>query len=431
MSIKELTCDVLVIGGGAAGLSAAASALEKGAKVLLVEREDELGGILNQCIHNGFGLHRFGEELTGPEFAARDIRRVENHENVEVLLGTSVISLEHEDNGRIRATLTSLETGLVHASCGAVVLAAGCRERTRGQINIAGGRPSGVFTAGSAQKLINIDGALVGKRVVILGSGDIGLIMARRMTWEGAKVLMVCELAAEPGGLRRNIAQCLDDNGIPLYLSRTVTQVFGKDRLEAVELMDVDPATMQPIPGTETRVECDTLLLSVGLIPENEVAKTIGVEIDRATSGPAVDESLATNVPGIFAAGNELHVHDLADFVSEEGEQAGANAADYALGKRAETPVSIEVVAGENVGSITPQRIQNISEGVTVRFRPRSRVEGAQTLILDADGNTIKQARSLIVIPSEMQTVQLKPADLEGVTGKIEVKCIAAPKKGV
>ncbi|MBQ6395141.1 MAG: FAD-dependent oxidoreductase, partial [Atopobiaceae bacterium] len=316
-----------------------------------------------------------------------------------------------------------------HVSAGAVVLACGCREGTRGQINIAGGRPSGVFTAGSAQKLINLDGALVGKRVVILGSGDIGLIMARRITWEGAKVLMVCELASEPGGLRRNIAQCLDDNNIPLYLSTTVTQVFGKTRLEAVELSDVDPKTLRPIPGTERRVECDTLLLSVGLIPESEVAKTIGVEIDRATSGPAVDESLATNVPGIFVAGNELHVHDLADFVSEEGEQAGRNAAAYALGLAKEAECEIAVVAGENVGAITPQRIRDISGGVTVRFRPRSRVEGAVTYILDSEGNTIKQQRAMIVVPSEMQTVQLKPSDLEGVEGKIEVKCVKFQRK--
>ena len=428
MSVRELTCDVLVIGGGAGGLSAAVSAADHGASVIIVEREDELGGILNQCIHNGFGLHRFGEELTGPEFAARDIVKVEQSDRISVELGCSVLSLAREDDGTIVATVSGLEMGLAHVRCGAVVLACGCRERTRGQINIAGGRPSGVFTAGSAQKLINIDGALVGKRVVILGSGDIGLIMARRMTWEGAKVLMVCELAAEPGGLRRNIAQCLDDNNIPLYLSTTVTQVFGKTRLEAVELADVDPATMQPIPGTQRRVECDTLLLSVGLIPENEVAKTIGVEIDRATSGPAVDESLATNVPGIFVAGNELHVHDLADFVSEEGEQAGANAAAYALGKRAAATCEIEVVKGENVGSITPQHITGSSDGVTIRFRPRARVQGAQILVKSGD-KVIKKARRLIVVPSEMQTIELKPADLEGVEGSIEVSCTAAPAR--
>ena len=425
----KYSCDVLVIGGGAAGLSAANSAAEAGATVLIVEREDELGGILNQCIHNGFGLHRFGEELTGPEFAGRDIERVQASDKISVELSCSVLSLAHGENGRIDATISGLEQGLAHVDAGSVVLACGCRERTRGQINIAGGRPSGVFTAGSAQKLINIDGALVGRKVVILGSGDIGLIMARRMTWEGAEVLMVCELASEPGGLRRNIAQCLDDNGIPLYLSTTVTQVFGKSRLEAVELADVDPATLRPIPGTERRVECDTLLLSVGLIPENEVAKTIGVDIDRATSGPAVDESLETNVPGIFVAGNELHVHDLADFVSEEGEQAGRNAAAYALGTRNAGTREIEVVAGENVGAITPQHIRDTSEGVTIRFRPRSRVEGAQTLVLDANGNTIKQARAMIVVPSEMQTVVLKPEDLEGLDTKIEVRCIEAPKK--
>ena len=421
MSVRNLSCDVLVIGGGAAGLSAAASAAEAGASVLIVERERELGGILNQCIHNGFGLHRFGEELTGPEFANRDIVRVLASDKVDVELGCSVLSLAH-DGERIDATLASEELGLAHASCGAVVLACGCRERTRGQINIAGGRPAGVFTAGSAQKLINVDGALVGRRVVILGSGDIGLIMARRMTWEGAKVLMVCELAAEPGGLRRNISQCLDDNGIPLYLSRTVTQVFGHDRLEAVELADVDPETMRPIPGTEQRVECDTLLLSVGLIPENEVAKTIGVEIDPATSGPAVDESLETSVTGIFVAGNELHVHDLADYVSEEGEQAGRNAAAHALGLRGEATGDVAVVKGENVGGITPQHVTGTADHVTIRFRPRRRIQGAQ-ITVTSGGELVKRARRMIVVPSEMQTVELTADDLAKVTGPIEVSC--------
>jgi NADPH-dependent 2,4-dienoyl-CoA reductase/sulfur reductase-like enzyme len=427
MSVRNLTCDVLVVGGGAAGLSAAASAAESGAKVLIVEREGELGGILNQCIHNGFGLHRFGEELTGPEFANKDIVRVEASDKIDVELGCSVLSLAH-DGERIDATISSEELGLAHVSCGAVVLACGCRERTRGQINIAGGRPAGVYTAGSAQKLINIDGALVGKRVVILGSGDIGLIMARRMTWEGAKVLMVCELAAEPGGLRRNIQQCLVDNDIPLYLSRTVTQVFGHDRLEAVELADVDPATLRPIPGTEQRVECDTLLLSVGLIPENEVAKTIGIDIDRATSGPSVDESLETNVPGIFVAGNELHVHDLADYVSEEGEVAGRNAAAYALGKATAATEDIEVVKGENVGGLTPQHVTGTAPSVTIRFRPRKRIQGAEIRVTSS-GELVKRVRRMIVVPSEMQTVELKADDLAKVTGPIEVSCTAVAQK--
>ncbi|MCH4054217.1 MAG: FAD-dependent oxidoreductase [Atopobiaceae bacterium] len=430
MGVRNLSCDVLVVGGGAAGLSAANAAAYKGAKVLIVEREGELGGILNQCIHNGFGLHRFGEELTGPEFANKDEVKVEANPSIEVELGCSVLELAHDGN-HLRATVSSEALGLAHVSCGAIVLACGCRERTRGQINIAGGRPAGVYTAGSAQKLINVDGALVGKRVVILGSGDIGLIMARRMTWEGAKVLMVCELASEPGGLRRNIQQCLVDNDIPLYLSRTVTQVFGHDRLEAVELADVDPATMRPIPGTEQRVECDTLLLSVGLIPENELAKTIGIRIDRATSGPAVDESLETSVPGIFVAGNELHVHDLADYVSEEGEVAGRNAAEFALGERKAGTADIEVVKGENVGGMTPQHVTGSAEGVTIRFRPRKRIQGAEIRVTSA-GELVKRARRMIVVPSEMQTIELSADDMAKVTGPIEVSCtpVANGKKG-
>lgn len=433
MSVKELSCDVMVIGGGAAGLSAAAAAAEVGAGVIVVEREAVLGGILNQCIHNGFGLHRFGEELTGPEYAARDVARVESSDRIEVMLETTVLSMEPSPggDGRIDVSLVGESSGLAHVSCGSVVLACGCRERTRGQINIAGGRPAGVYTAGTAQKYINIDGALVGRRVVILGSGDIGLIMARRMTWEGAKVLCVCELAAEPGGLRRNIAQCLDDYDIPLHLSTTVTEVFGKTRLEAVELADVDPATMRPIPGTERRVECDTLLLSVGLIPENEVAKTASVDIDRRTAGPSVDENLETSVDGIFVAGNELHVHDLADFVSEEGTQAGANAAAYALDHVRDVSGGQElaVTCGNNVGSVTPQRFGSDADGLTMRLRSRSRVQDAEIIITSGDV-TIKCARRRIVVPSEMQTLKLTKDDLAKATEGLVVSCIARAPKG-
>lgn len=433
MSVNELSCDVLVVGGGAAGLSAAGAAADAGAEVIVVERESRLGGILNQCIHNGFGLHRFGEELTGPEFAARDVERVEASDKVTVMLETSVLSLVPAGaGGRIAATVVGQATGLAHVSCGAVVLACGCRERTRGQINIAGGRPTGIYTAGTAQRYINIDGALVGRRVVILGSGDIGLIMARRMTWEGAKVLCVCELASEPGGLRRNIAQCLDDYGIPLHLSTTVTQVFGSTRLEGVELADVDPSTMRPIPGTERRVDCDTLLLSVGLIPANEVAKTAGVDIDRRTSGPSVDENLETNVPGIFVAGNELHVHDLADYVSEEGEQAGANAAAYARASRPDVlPAAGElpVTCGENVGSVTPQRFSADAPALTMRLRSRSRVQDAQIVIKSGDV-LVKRARRRIIVPSEMQTVKLTAADLAKCQEGLVVSCVAWEKDG-
>ena len=435
-------CDVLVVGGGAAGLSAAVAAAQAGAHVLIVEREHELGGILQQCIHNGFGLHRFGEELTGPEYASRDVRQVEASDCIDVELDTSVMSLAEGEGGRIVATISGQHAGYARVDCGAVVLACGCRERNRGNINIAGTRPAGVWTAGTAQKLVNCDGALVGREVVILGSGDIGLIMARRMTWEGAHVICVCELASEPGGLRRNIAQCLDDNGIPLYLSTTVTQVFGSPRLTAVELTQVDPKTFAPIPGTQRIVECDTLLLSVGLIPENDVAETIGVQIDRATSGPAVDERYQTSVAGVFVAGNELHVHDLADYVSEEGAEAGRAAAEYALGGCAGTPShegvrGIEVVAGECVGSITPQRISAGADGAVVRLRSRARIEGAE-LVVSCDDRVIRRLRRQIVVPSEMQTIKLRPADLDRIrccvgedgVARVSVSCVEAKRGG-
>lgn len=432
-------CDVLVVGGGAAGLSAAVAAADAGAHVLIVEREDELGGILQQCIHNGFGLHRFGEELTGPEFASRDIRLVEASDLIDVELETSVMSLDEGDDGRLVATISGPRMGYARVSCGAVVLACGCRERNRGNINIAGTRPSGVWTAGTAQKLINCDGALVGREVVILGSGDIGLIMARRMTWEGAHVICVCELAPEPGGLRRNIAQCLDDNGIPLYLSTTVTQVFGYPRLTAVELSEVDPATFRPIPGSQRIVECDTLLLSVGLIPENAVAETIGIEIDRATSGPTVDERYQTSVPGVFVAGNELHVHDLADYVSEEGEEAGRAAAEHALrgGGAVDGGRPIAVSAGECVGSITPQRISATADSAVVRLRSRARIEGAELLVMCGD-EVIRRLRRQIVVPSEMQTIKLRAAELDRIrelagedgVARMSVSCVASKRGG-
>ena len=424
MSIKDITCDVLVIGGGAAGLSAANSAASDGASVLVVEREPALGGILQQCIHNGFGLHRFGEELTGPEFAQRDIDELETHDNISVELNCSAIEIKNLDNGRHVVTVVGDTLGMAHVDCGAIVLACGCRERTRGQINIAGSRPSGVFTAGTAQQLINCDGALVGKNVVILGSGDIGLIMARRMTWEGANVICVCELMSEPGGLRRNIVQCLDDYNIPLNLSTTVTRVIGKDRLEAVELADVDPSTFKVIEDTKRIVECDTLLLSVGLIPENSVAETAGVNIDRRTAGPSVNQELETDVEGIFVAGNELHVHDLADFVSEEGVAAGHAAAARALGHEAVVSSELEVIAGENIGSVTPQHICNIEDGVTVRLRVRSKVKGAFIQFVSG-GEVIKQVRRMVVIPSEMQTIKLKKNILEKAQGAIEVRCVS------
>jgi NADPH-dependent 2,4-dienoyl-CoA reductase/sulfur reductase-like enzyme len=348
---------------------------------------------------------------------------VEADPSIRVLMDTSVLAVDGDDDA-FDVTLVGPEVGMAHMSARSVVFACGSRERGRGAIGIAGSRPAGVYTAGSAQRLCNCDGALVGRRVVVLGSGDIGLIMARRMTWQGAHVLMVCELASEPGGLRRNIAQCLDDNSIPLHLSTTVTRVFGHDRLEAVEIADVDPRTLVPVPGTERRVECDTLLLSVGLIPENAVITATGAEIDQTTGGPAVDESLETSVPGVFVAGNELHVHDLVDFVSEEGGAAGHAAAAHALGDadRDAAPTWVRVTKGEGVGSLTPQRLRDPADEVTLRLRVRSRMTDAVISIMSGDA-VVKRVRKRVVVPSEMQTVRLTPADLAPVTGDLVVSC--------
>lgn len=421
--------DVLVVGAGAAGLAAATSAAQQGASVLVVEREAAPGGILSQCIHNGFGLHRYGEELTGPEYAAREIASLHKEDDaIQVLTDTAVLALKREGKF-IQATLVSAERGMQVLTFGAVVLACGCRERSRGEIGIPGTRPAGVYTAGCAQKLCNIDGIRPGSRVVILGSGDIGLIMARRMTWEGAKVLCVCELASEPGGLRRNIVQCLDDNNIPLLLSTTVTAIKGSPRLEAVELSDVDPVTKQPIHGTSRLVECDALLLSVGLIPDNTLAKGLGAAIDPGTKGPKVNEHLQTSVPGLFVAGNELHVQDLVDYVSEEGTVAGISAALYALGKtenNEEEPLT--VVCGEGVAQIAPQLITQRDKKVTLRLRSRARIENAQICVV-CNNKTIRSVARRIVVPSEMQEIVLRPTDLEQITGELEVVCQPAERR--
>ena len=316
--------DIVIIGGGPAGLAAAISARKNGIeRILILERDRELGGILNQCIHNGFGLHTFQEELMGPEYAARFIEEAESL-NIEYRLNTMVMDISPD---RV-VTAMNRTDGLFEIQAGAVILAMGCRERSRGALNIPGYRPAGIFSAGTAQRLVNIEGYLPGREVVILGSGDIGLIMARRMTLEGAKVKVVAELMPYSGGLKRNIVQCLDDYGIPLKLSHTVVDIRGKERLEGVTLAQVD-SHGKPIPGTEEEYSCDTLLLSVGLIPENELSRGMGVDLNPVTSGPRVNESLETSVPGVFACGNVLHVHDLVDFVSQEAEAAGRHAAEY------------------------------------------------------------------------------------------------------
>ena len=318
------TYDIVIIGGGPAGLAAAVSAKNNGIDdILILERDKELGGILNQCIHNGFGLHTFKEELTGPEYAGRFISQVKDL-GIEYKLNTMVMDISHEKV----VTAMNREDGLFEIQAKAVILAMGCRERPRGALNIPGYRPAGIYSAGTAQRLVNIEGFMPGREVVILGSGDIGLIMARRMTLEGAKVKVVAELMPYSGGLKRNIVQCLDDYGIPLKLSHTVVDIKGKERVEGITLAEVD-SKGKPIPGTEEEYSCDTLLLSVGLIPENEISKGMGVDMNPVTSGPKVNESLETNITGVFACGNVLHVHDLVDFVSEEAKTAGKNAAAY------------------------------------------------------------------------------------------------------
>ena len=323
------TCDVVIIGGGPAGLAAAVSARENGIEdILILERDKELGGILNQCIHNGFGLHTFKEELTGPEYAARFIEKVEELE-IPYKLNTMVLDITSDKV----VTAMNKEDGVFLLQAKTIILAMGCRERSRGALNIPGFRPAGIYTAGTAQRLVNMDGLLPGKEVVILGSGDIGLIMARRMTLEGAKVKVVAEIMPHSGGLKRNIVQCLDDFGIPLKLSHTVVEIKGKDRVEGITLAQVDSQN-KPIPGTEEYYSCDTLLLSVGLIPENELSRGMGVEMNPATNGPMVNESLETNIEGVFACGNVLHVHELVDHVSEEAKAAGRNAAKYIQQKK-------------------------------------------------------------------------------------------------
>ena len=400
-------CDLVIIGGGPAGLAAAAAAREAGVEdILLLERDTELGGILNQCIHSGFGLHTFQEELTGPEYAQRYIQKVQKLA-IPCLLDTMVLEISPE---RV-VTAVNTREGLFQIQAGAVILAMGCRERARGSLNIPGFRPAGIYSAGTAQRLVNMEGFLPGKEVVILGSGDIGLIMARRMTLEGAHVQVVAELMPYSGGLKRNIVQCLDDFGIPLKLSHTVVDIQGRERLTGVTLAQVDE-NRRPISGTEEHYECDTLLLSCGLIPENELSRGAGVEISPVTNGPVVNESLETSVPGIFACGNVLHVHDLVDFVSQEAEQAGRRAARF-LQKGEERGRAIQLVAGKGVRYTVPDTVDpyRMEEELTVRFRVDNVYRGAAVTV-SADGKTLQRRKKLILTPGEMEEIRLRREEL-------------------
>lgn len=401
--MNELTCDVAIIGGGAAGMAAAAEIARRGLKPLIVEREPYLGGILQQCIHTGFGLHRFKEELSGPEYAGRDIKTI-NGFGVESLLDTTVLGMSDEGGGKILEAC-SKKGGASRIAARAVVLAMGCRERNRGNTGIPGTRPAGVMTAGLAQRLLNLEGCLPGKRAVIIGSGDIGLIMARRLTWTGAKVLAVVEILPYPSGLARNIAQCLDDYGIPLKLAHAVTRISGGNRVERVEIAPLVDG--EPDLAKLERLECDTVLLSVGLIPENELSKQLGVSISLATGGPVVDSSLMTNVSGVFACGNVLHVHDLVDNVSDEAARCGAAVAEYLEGGgrgRGALPEGA-VVAGSNLKYVSPSKYR---PGDAQRFSMRvlAPLDGA-TLTASMAGETILSRTLRFARPSEMITVDI------------------------
>lgn len=415
--------DIVIIGGGPAGMAAAVAAKKQGIdRILILERDRELGGILNQCIHNGFGLHTFQEELTGPEYADRFIGQVKSY-NIEYKLNTMVMDVSRDK----KVTAMNREEGMFEIQAKAIIFAMGCRERSRGALNIPGYRPAGIYSAGTAQRLVNMEGFLPGREVVILGSGDIGLIMARRMTFEGAKVKVVAELMPYSGGLKRNIVQCLDDYGIPLKLSHTVVEIRGKERLTGVTIAKVDEKG-KPIPGTEEDYDCDTLLLSVGLIPENELSRGAGVDMSPVTSGPIVNESLETNIEGVFACGNVLHVHDLVDFVSEEAAAAGRNAALYVQGKRqSEAGKAIKLNPVEGVRYTVPSVIhpERMDDKLTVRFRVGGVYKNCYISVYFDDERVIHRKRP-VVAPGEMEEIKLEKEkllaypDLKTITVKIE-----------
>jgi len=418
--------DIVIVGGGPAGLAAAVAAKKAGTdSILIIERDKELGGILNQCIHNGFGLHTFKEELTGPEYAYRFIEQVYDL-GIEYKLDTMVMDISRD---KVITAMNRTE-GMFQIQASAVILAMGCRERPRGALNIPGYRPAGIYSAGTAQRLVNMEGYMPGREVVILGSGDIGLIMARRMTFEGAIVKVVAELMPFSGGLKRNIVQCLDDYGIPLKLSHTIVDIEGKERVTAVTIAEVGP-DMKPIPGTEERYTCDTLLLSTGLIPENELSRGAGVEMNAVTNGPIVNEILETSIPGVFACGNVLHVHDLVDYVSEEATRAGTNAAKYVQSgcKDEKSETDIRLVATEGARYTVPSTINvsRMEDNLTVRFRVGAVYKDSYVSVF-FDDERVQHRKKRIMAPGEMEQIIIQKKkladypDLRTITVKIEAE---------
>ena len=402
--------DLVIVGGGPAGMSAAVAAYDAGVRdMLILEREGSLGGILKQCIHNGFGLHRFKEELTGPEYAYRYEVQVRER-NIPFKTGTMVLDITPD---KIVTAMNS-EDGIFQLEAKTIILAMGCRERPKGALNISGRRPAGIFTAGTAQKFVNMNGYMPGKKVVILGSGDIGLIMARRMTLEGAKVEAVCELMPYSGGLARNIEQCLNDFNIPLMLPHTVVEIHGKDRVTGVTIAKVDE-NRRPIPESRQYIECDTLLLSVGLLPENELTKGAGISIDRITSGALVDQNRQTDIDGVYACGNVLHVHDLVDFVSEEAEIAGKAAAEFISGKSSDS-CNINLTTDGKVRYTVPQKISAADENVTVYFRVADVYRDIRIVVRDGE-NVLINKKKIKVAPGEMETVTVTPEMISGMKG--------------
>ena len=426
---------LVIIGGGPAGLSAAVAAYDAGVRdMVILERDLNAGGILRQCIHNGFGLHRFGEELTGPEYADR-YHKMALERGISIKTGATVLDVTPSEEDGVAAYVTAISEaeGMFTLRAGAVVLAMGCRERSKGALNIAGTRPAGIFSAGTAQRFVNMEGYMPGRKVVILGSGDIGLIMARRMTLEGAQVQAVCELMPYSGGLARNITQCLDDFGIPLMLSHTVTRIHGKERVTGVTVSKVDERR-RPIPGSEIYFECDTLLLSVGLIPENELTRGAGIGMDGITGGATVDQYRQTSLKGVFACGNVLHVHDLVDYVSEEAALAGTSAAAHLRGELTEGK-TITLKTDGKVRYTVPQTItvtENTAD-VTVYFRPADVWRDVTVTVREggADGNIISKKKRIKVAPGEMETITVKASDLTATTADtLYVSIEDSAKKG-